>query len=286
MANKKFIQQVIEVEGVEITVQTKDFENDYFSLTDIAKYANPESPADIIKNWMRNKNTIEFLGIWEELNNPNFKLVEFDQFKNEAGSNSFVLTPKKWITSTDAIGLVSKAGRYNSGTYAHKDIAFEFASWISPQFKLYIIKEFQRLKLDESVQQKIDWNLKRTLAKVNYKLQTDAVQNYLITEKLTKQEIGFTYATEADVLNKAMFGMTAKEWRVKNSKNKGNIRDEASINQLLVLSNLESFNSEFIAQGLSAQERIIKLNEIAVRQMESFENSKNITSIKNNIQKK
>ncbi len=280
MSKKNLIQHTIKVDGLPISIQTKDFDNDFFSLTDIAKYKNPDMPADLIKNWLRNKSTIEFLGIWEELNNPDFKLVEFDQFKNEAGSNHFVLTPKKWIDSTNAIGITSKAGRYNSGTFAHKDIALEFASWLSPGFKLYIIKEFQRLKLDENYKQKLEWNLNRELSKINYKIHTDAVKTYLITEELTNKQKGYTYATEADVLNIAMFGMTAKEWREKNNKKNKTIRDYASIEQLLVLANLESLNAEYISEGLSKEDRIYKLNRVAVKQLNSLEGDTRLDLLK------
>ncbi len=279
MAKDEYVQQVLDVQGLEIKVKSKDYENDFFSLTDIARYKNIDEPNVVVANWLRLRNTIEYLGIWEQIYNPNFKPLEFEGFKKESGSNSFTLSPKKWIESTSAIGLISKAGRYNSGTFAHKDIALEFASWISPEFKLYIIKEFQRLKQDENVQQKLEWNLKRTLSKVNYKIQTDAIQNYLITEELSKKEKGYTFASEADVLNIAMFNMTAKEWRETTGIKNGNIRDYANINQLIVLSNLESINAEYIADGLPKEERIEKLNKIAVRQMNSLINNKSLNKL-------
>ena len=222
-------------------------------------------PADIVKNRMRTRSTIEFLGLWEHLNNPDFKLVEFDQFRNEAGANHFVLSPQKWIETTGAVGRISKSGRYG-GTYAHKDIAFEFASWISPPFKLYLIKEFQRLK-DEELQQ-LGWDIKRNLAKINYRIHTDAIKENLIPEELRKEQINLVYALEADVLNMALFGLTAKQWRRDNPGQKGNIRDYADINQLVCLSNLESLNAHLIHEGLSQPERLKRLNRIAIQQMQ------------------
>lgn len=227
------VKSTINANGIEIRVSSTN-ESDYISLTDIAKKRNPEFPADVIKNWMRSRSTIEFLGLWEKLNNPNFKLVEFDQFKQEAGTNSFVLPPQKWIDRTNAIGIISKSGRYG-GTYAHTDIAFEFASWISPEFKLYIIKDYQRLKTDESHIKQIDWNIKREIAKSNYKIHTDAIKEKLILPTLTNAQISYTYASEADVINVALFGITAKDWRKINPDAKGNIRDTATIEQLIVL---------------------------------------------------
>lgn len=218
---------------------------------------------------MRSRSTIEFLGLWEKLNNPNFKLVEFDQFKQEAGTNSFVLPPQKWIDRTNAIGIISKSGRYG-GTYAHADIAFEFASWISPEFKLYIIKDYQRLKADESRVKQIDWNIKREIAKSNYKIHTDAIKEKLIFPTLTNAQISYTYASEADVINVALFGITAKDWRKMNPGAKGNIRDTANIEQLIVLSNLESMNAVFIREGLPQPERLFRLNKIAIFQLQSL----------------
>ena len=262
------INNIIHANGVDIRINTIN-EIDYISLTDIAKKQNAEYPADIIKNWLRSKNTIEFLGVWEQLNNPNFKLVEFDQFKNEAGLNSFVLSPQKWIDKTNAIGIISKSGRYG-GTYAHSDIAFEFASWLSPTFKLYIIKDYQRLKQEESHIKELEWNVKREIAKTNYKIHTDAIKENLIPPTLSKKEISYIYAREADIINKALFGQTAKEWRENNPKAKGNIRDTATIEQLIVLSNLETMNAQYIKEGLSQIERLFKLNAIAVYQMNSI----------------
>lgn len=253
----------INVLDKEITVQTRNDE-DYICLTDIAKYKNAAASDDLIRNWLRNRNTVEFLGIWEHLNNPKFKPVEFDGFRKQAGLNSFTLTPKQWIEKTNAIGIVSKAGRYG-GTYAHKDIAFEFASWISVEFKLYLIKEFQRLKEEERKQ--LGWDIKRNLAKINYRIHTDAVQSNLIPPELSKAQINLVYANEADVLNVALFGMTAKQWRDENPKLKGNIRDEANAAQLVCLSNLETLNALFIHEGITQAQRLTRLNQIAIQQM-------------------
>lgn len=253
----------------EITVLNQEIhinKDDYFSLTDIARYKNPEDPADVVKNWLRRKDTIAFIGLWEKLNNPNFKVVEFDQFKNEAGHNYFTLSPKKWIDGVNAIGIISKAGKYNSGTYAHKDIALQFASWISPEINLYIIKEFQRLKADE--QKQLGWTVKRELAKINYRIHTDAIKdNIIFPLEISKEQASFVYANEADVLNVALFGMTAREWREKNPDKKGNIRDYAEVSQLVCLSNLENLNAYLIERGLSQRERLIELNKTAIRQM-------------------
>ena len=273
MANSKKIA----VKGTEITILSRELD-EYISLTDLAKYRDAGHTDDIIKNWLRNRNTIELLGFWEQLNNPNFKPVEFDGFRKQAGLNSFVLTPKKWIESTNAIGIVSKAGRYG-GTFAHKDIAFEFASWISIEFKLYIIKEFQRLKEEESNRLKLEWNFQRTLSKVNYRIHTDAIKENLIPETLAKKQISFVYATEADVLNMALFGKTAKQWRKGNPDEKGNIRDMATIEQLVVLSNLESLNAVLINQGLDQAERLIQLNKIAINQMKSLVKSSAVKNL-------
>ena len=262
-------KQKIKVDGIEIVTFTKN-KNDYISLTDIARHKNPVFPADVVKNWMRNRSTIDFLGLWERLHNPVFKLVEFDQFKNESGVNSFVLPPQKWIEKTQAIGLISKSGRYGGGTFAHKDIAFEFASWVSVEFKLYLLIEFQRLKQDENNRLKLEWNLQRTLAKINYKIHTDAIKESLIPDELKKDQINMKYADEADLLNVALFGITAKMWREQNSKLKGNIRDYASIEQLVVLSNLESINALLIREGFAQKDRIQKLNNTAIIQMKSL----------------
>lgn len=242
-------------------------DNDYISLTDIAKYKSNE-PAAVISNWMRNRNTIEYLGIWESLYNPNFNPIEFDGFRKEAGLNAFTLSPQKWIIATNAIGIISKAGRYG-GTFAHKDIAFKFASWISVEFELYIVKEFQRLKEEE--QKMLGWSAKRELSKINYRIHTDAIKRNIIPEEVTSQQASIIYANEADVLNVAMFGMTAKQWRDANSDKKGNIRDYATINELICLSNMENLNAVFIDQGMTQSERLVKLNQIAIQQMRVLE---------------
>ena len=241
--------------------------NDYISLTDIAKYKS-DDPTAVIGNWMRNRNTIEYLGIWESLYNPNFKPLEFEGFKKEAGLNAFTLSPQKWINTTAAIGIISKSGRYG-GTFAHKDIAFKFASWISVEFELYIVKEFQRLKEEE--QKQIGWTAKRELSKINYHIHTDAITTNLIPIELTPQQVSFIYANEADILNVALFGTTAKQWREANPELKGNIRDYATINELICLSNMESLNAVFIDEGLTQRERLIKLNQIAIQQMKILE---------------
>ena len=266
------------VKGTEITLLSKGL-NDYISLTDIAKSRNNVEPFAVINNWMRSRSTIEFIGLWEKLCNPDFKPLEFERFKNEAGSNYFVLSPQRWIDATNAVGIISKSGRYG-GTFAHKDIAFEFASWISSEFKLYLIVEFQRLKEEESNRLKLDWNLQRTLAKVNYRIHTDAIKENLIPKELTKQQIDFVYASEADILNIALFGMTAKQYRQANPKAEGNIRDTASIEQLVVLSNMESINAVLIHQGLKQSERLQQLNKIAITQMKSLVNINSLKKLK------
>jgi hypothetical protein len=252
----------INVKHNEVTIIKID-DVDYISLTDIAKVKNPDANA-VIANWLRNRNTIEYLGIWEYLYNPNFKPLEFEGFKNEAGANAFTLSPQKWIESTDAIGLVSRAGRYG-GTFAHKDIAFKFASWISVEFELYIVKEFQRLKEEE--QKQLGWSAKRELAKINYHIHTDAIKHNLIPPELTSKQTSIIYANEADVLNVALFGMTAKDWRDANPDLKGNIRDYATINELISLSNMENINAVLINENVPQKERLIRLNQIAIQQM-------------------
>jgi len=243
----------------------KHNDKDYISLTDIANSKDGEQrAADIIKNWIRNRGTLEFIGTWEQLYNPNFKVVEFDHFKMSSGLASFVLSPGKWVESTDAIGIVVKAGRYG-GTYAHKDIAFEFASAINPIFKLYLIKEFQRLKEEEHKQ--LGWDIKRNLTKINYRIHTDAIKENLLPKQLTPLQVSFVYASEADLLNVALFGMTAKQWQEANPELKGNIRDYSDVNQLVCLANLESLNAHLIAEGHSQQERVEKLNKVAISQM-------------------
>ena len=262
-------KQTIQVKGEDIELIVKN-NQDYISLTSIAKYKNTHHPDDIIKNWLRNKSTLEFLGLWEQINNPDFKPVEIDGFKSQAGTNAFVITPKQWIKTVNAIGLISKSGKYGGGTYAHKDIAFEFASWISPEFKLYLIKEFQRLKEDESRKNSLDWNLTRTLAKVNYKIHTSSIKDNIVPKLVTKTQEKFIYANEADVLNVALFGFTAKEWRENNAEKEGNVRDYADIRQLICLSNLESLNAELIRDGINQKDRLIKLNITAIFQMRAL----------------
>jgi hypothetical protein len=255
-----------------IVVQEQEIsiiKDDYISLTDMVK--NIENGLVLIEKWLRNKNTIEFLGIWEEIYNTDFNSPEFEGIKNEAGLNRFSLSVKMWINKTNAIGIIAKAGRYG-GTYAHKDIAFEFASWISPKFKLYLIKEFQRLKNDEIEKQKIDWDIKRTIVKMNYHIHTDAIKNNFIPPSVVKSKIQFIYATEADLLNVALFGLTAKQWTEKNLKLEGNMRDYATAEQLVVLANLENLNAQFIKQGISSEERLLKLNELAIEQLKLLTN--------------
>ncbi|VAW71678.1 FIG00923803: hypothetical protein [hydrothermal vent metagenome] len=253
--------KVIDVQGRAITILAGK-EQDYISLTDMVR--NIENGLALIEKWLRNKNTIEFLGIWEEIYNPNFNSPEFEGIKNQAGLNRFVLSVKQWVTKTGSKGIIAKAGRYG-GTYAHKDIAFEFASWISPQFKLYLIKEFQRLKDEEHKQ--LGWDIRRNLTKINYRIHTDAIKENLIPENLSKGQINFVYASEADVLNVALFGKTAKQWREQNPDEKGNIRDYANVSQLVCLANLENLNAVFIGEGLAQSERLQKLNQIAIQQM-------------------
>jgi len=252
--------------GAKITVISNK-NDDYISLTDMAKKFGGE---DLIYSWMRNRNTIEFLGIWEQMHNIDFKGGEFDTFRMQTGLNSFRPTPKKWIDSTNAIGLQSRAGRYGGGTYAHKDLAFEFGSWLSPEFKLFLIKEFQRLKEDESRRNELGWSLNRTLSKLNYKIHTDAIKEHIIPPNISKKQIGITYASEADVLNVALFGMTAKQWRTNNPNKQGNIRDDAGVMQLLVLANIESMNAEYIRDGIAQPDRLKKLNTSAIAQMKSL----------------
>ncbi|WP_043586134.1 KilA-N domain-containing protein [Geminisphaera colitermitum] len=261
-------KSTIDVQGITVSVVSQK-EEDYVCITDIARYKNPEHTDDLVRNWLRNRNTIEFLGVWERLNNLHFNPVEFDGIKTQAGLNSFTLTPKQWIEKTNAIGIISKAGRYG-GTYAHRDIALEFASWISVEFKLYLIKELQRLKEDESRRLSLAWNLNRTLSKLNYRIHTDAIKAHLIPAVVTREQAAVVYSSEADVLNVALFGQTVRQWRDTNSKLDGNMRDHASIEQLLVLANIEGMNAEFIHMGLAQNERLTRLNAIAIRQMETL----------------
>lgn len=268
----------VDVQGISILITRRE-EEDYISLTDIARHRDAERSDYILQNWMRNRSTLEYLGLWEHLNNPDFNSIEFDGIKNLAGSNSFSMTPKRWIESTNAIGLVSKSGRYG-GTFAHRDIAFEFASWISAEFKLYLVVEFQRLKKEETAQQKLEWNFQRTLAKVNYHIHTDAVKENLIPSVLSKHQTSYIYASEADLLNVALFGKTAREWREENPDKEGNIRDHANLEQLVVLSNLESINAMLIHQGLEQTQRLKQLNQIAITQMTSLISSRNVKKLK------
>ena len=266
------------VQNKEITLLNKAV-GEFISLTDIAKYRNSEEPFSVINNWMRSRSTIEFVGLWEKLNNPDFKPIEFDRFKNQAGSNYFVLSPQKWIEATNAIGIISKSGRYG-GTFAHIDIAFEFASWISPEFKLYLITEFKRLKQDENNRLQLEWNLQRTISKINYRIHTDAIKENLIPKEITRVQATIVYANEADLLNVALFGITAKEWRDSNTDKTGNIRDYASLEQLVVLSNMESINALLIQQNLPQSERLKQLNKVAIAQMKSLVESSAIKKLK------
>ena len=265
---KKPAKASIEVRGTVVNIVTQN-EEDYICLTDIARSKDPERTDYLISNWMRNRNTVEFLGIWEHLHNPGFNPIEFDGIKKQTGLNSFILTVKQWSELTGAIGLISRAGRYG-GTYAHKDIAFEFASWVSVEFKLYLIKEFQRLKDEENDRLKLDWNLQRTLAKINYRIHTDAIKDTLIPPSITKAQATAVYASEADLLNVALFGLTAKQWREANPGAEGNLRDHAPLEQLVVLTNLESLNSVLIRQGLPQPARLATLNDIAITQMRTL----------------
>ena len=280
--NKK-IPAVINAKGRTVAVLADSANEDYISLTDIARYKNDDTNT-VIQNWMRGRDTIDFLGLWEKINNPDFKPLEFEGFRNNAGSNAFTLSPQKWIKATDAIGIISKSGRYG-GTYAHKDIAFEFASWISPEFKLYIIKDYQRLKSDENHKQALQWSVQRILASTNYRLHTDAIKEKLIPPTLTPQQRSWKYAEEAEILNMALFGMTAKEWRDNNPQTEGNIRDNAAIEQLIVLVNLESMNAEMIKEGRTQPERIGRLNAMAIEQLTSLSGNRSIEKLKKLQQK-
>lgn len=263
-------KETIIAKGVEIGIYTDDFENEFISLTDIARYRNEDDPRFIIQNWMKNRHTIEFLAAWEELHNPNFKRLQMHTFRNDVSLNRFVMTPEKWIKATNAKGIVSKRGRYGSGTYAHSDIAMSFATWISPEFQLYIMKDYRRLKTDENSCLSLNWNLKREISKLNYRVHTDAIKKNLIPPELTSQQIHFTYASEGDLLNVALFGMTAREWRESNKGKSGNIRDYASIGQLLVLANLESYNAILISHDKTQSERLVLLREMVKKQLASL----------------
>ena len=273
----------INANGTEINVIGSSDGEDYISLTDLARYRNSYDPAGVIANWLRNRNTIDYLGLWEQMYNPEFKLLEFEEFKKHAGENAFTLSPQKWITSTNAIGISSRSGR-GGGTFAHKDIAFEFASWISPEFKLYVFKDYQRLKIDEASRLEIGWDTKRELSKINYRIHTDAIKEFLITPELTKQEQGYKYATEADILNVALFGKTAKQWRIETGNKKLNMRDFASVEQLIVLVNLESMNADMIRQNIPAMERLEKLRSVAYYQLKSLLSNDSAKKLKATIQ--
>lgn len=266
---KKIQKDTIHAKGVDIGIYTEDYQNEYLSLTDIARYKS-DDPTAVIQNWMRGRDVIEFLGLWESLHNPSFKPIEFEGFRNQAGANAFTMSPKKWIDNTNAIGIVSKSGRYG-GTFAHSDIAFEFASWISAEFKLYVIKDYKRLKYDESSRLSLGWNLNREVAKLNYRIHTDAIKENLLPPALTPTQIAFTYASEADMLNVALFGKTAKQWADANPSLNGNIRDHATLQQLLVLANMESYNAVLIGQGISQAERMKLLRELAIQQLHTLE---------------
>lgn len=262
-------KETIHAAGIDIGIYTTDFKNEFISLTDIARYKSID-PRITIHNWLRGRDVVEFLGLWEILHNPDFKRIDFDTFKEDAGTNAFVFSIKNWTDELGAIGLFTKSGRYGGGIYAHIDIAFEFASWISPEFKLYIIKDYQRLKSDENSRLSLNWNLNREIAKLNYRIHTDAIKDNLILQELTPEQISYKYANEADILNVALFGMTAKQWRENNTDKKGNIRDVATLNQLLVLANMESYNAILIEQGKAMSERLVLLRELALKQMETL----------------
>ena len=265
----KVKKDTIEAKGFAIQIYTEDFENDYISLTDIARYKNVHEPKDVVKNWLRVRDTIEFLGLWETIHNPNFKGVEFDSFRKEAGTNAFTLSPQRWIENTNAIGIVSKSGR-GGGTFAHPDIAMEFASWISAEFKLYLIQDYKRLKSDENSKLSLGWNLNREISKINYRIHTDAIKEYLLKD-LTNEQLSYKYASEADMLNVALFNKRAKQWREENPDLKGNMRDYASLNELLVLANMESYNAILIGKGMEQKERMIELRKLARTQLISLE---------------
>lgn len=265
---RKIVKDTIHAKGIEIGIYTTDFENEFISLTDIARYKS-DDPSDTIRNWMRGRDTLEFLGLWERLHNPGFKPVEFDAFRTQAGTNAFTMSPSKWIAGVNAIGIVVKAGRYG-GTYAHTDIAMSFATWISPEFQLYIMKDYRRLKSDENSRLSLNWNLNREVAKLNYRIHTDAIKENLIPPKLTQEQIFYTYASEADMLNVALFGQTARQWRDAHPGQEGNMRDEATIQQLLVLANMESYNAVLIEQDKPQSERLVLLRELAVKQMRTL----------------
>ena len=273
------MKKEIGVNGLVINLR-REKGDEYISLTDIARKKNPLEPKDVVKNWLRSKSTIEFLALWEKINNPDFKGVEIDSLLIEAGSNSFTLSPSKWVESTKAIGIITSTGKYG-GTFAHSEIALEFASWVSPEFKLYLITEIKRLKTAESDQQNLNWSIQRTLAKINYKIQTDAIKESLVPKSLTKNQTSIIYANEADLLNVALFGLTAEQWKNNNPRFDGNMRDHATLEQLVVLSNMESINGLLIQQNISASERIFQLNQVAISQIKSLLTAKGIKILKN-----
>ncbi len=276
---KNDIAAILNVKETNIRVVRIDNE-DYISLTDLAKYKNPEDPSDVIKKWLSNYDTMEFLGVWEELFNENFNSAEFSRIKTEAPKKSFTMTPSKWVTMTNAIGMTFSKGKYSVGTFAHSDIALEFASWIDNLFKIYLIKEFKRLKYNENYQNKIEWSVRRVLAKTNYRIHTDSIKEYIVP-KLTEKQKSFAYAEEADVINVALFGVTAKEWKDMNPNLEGNIRDHTDILHLVVLSNLEVLNSNMIENGIMQKDRLVKLNKTARRQLEILSKDKNVIGINN-----
>lgn len=265
----KVIKDTLHANGIDIGIYTQDFANEFISLTDIARYKS-DDPTAVIQNWMRNRDVIEFLGLWERLHNSNFKPLEFEGFRKQAGANAFTMSPKKWIEATNAIGIVSKSGRYG-GTYAHSDIAMSFATWISPEFQLYIMKDYRRLKTDENSRLSLNWNLNREISKLNYRIHTDAIKENLIPPELTSAQVAYTYANEADMLNVVLFGKTAKQWKDENPMGKGNMRDAATLNQLLVLANLESYNAVLINQGKNQKERMRLLRQLTVQQLQTLE---------------
>ncbi len=279
----RIIKDTIHAAGVDIGIYTQDFENEFISLTDIARYKS-DDPTAVIQNWMRNRDVIEFLGLWERLHNPDFKPLEFEGFRKQAGANAFTMSPRKWIEATNAIGIVSKAGRYG-GTYAHSDIAMSFATWISPEFQLYIMKDYRRLKTDENSRLSLNWNLNRAISKLNYRIHTDAIKENLIPPELTSEQVAYTYANEADMLNVVLFGKTAKQWKDENPTAKGNMRDAATLNQLLVLANLESYNAVLINQGKDQKERMELLRRLTVQQLQTLEtvNLNNLPKLEGNM---
>lgn len=279
LTKREVIKTKILVKDTQISV-IRNEKNDYISLTDLAKYQNSTDPSFTVKNWMRRAATIDYIGLWEQLHNINFNLVEFDQIKTQYGKNSFAMSPSQWVKRTNSIGIIAQSGRYSIGTFAHPDIAFEFASWLSPEFKLYLITEFERLKSNESYQNKIEWSVKREISKANYIIHTDSIKEFIVPTITEKQRM-YVYANEADVLNIALFGMTAKEWRDNNESMEGNIRDYTDILHLIVLANLETINAEMIQSGIAQSERIVKLNNIAKRQLELLKGNRSVQKLEN-----